>query len=66
VFSGVKDPEKIVEEVDKLFKAADIDGNGELDYSEWQIATINKRNILQEDKLRGAFELFDKVLLIDS
>jgi Ca2+-binding EF-hand superfamily protein len=33
-------------EVDKLFKAADIDGNGELDYSEWQIATINKRSIL--------------------
>ncbi len=27
--------EQIIEEVDKLFKIADQDGNGEIDYSEW-------------------------------
>lgn len=27
--------EQIIEEVDRLFKVADQDGNGEIDYSEW-------------------------------
>jgi len=52
--------EQIVEEVDRVFKVADSDGNGELDYSEWQVASINKYSILQEEKLREAFKLFDK------
>mmetsp|Transcript_42606 Transcript_42606/g.40876 ORF Transcript_42606/g.40876 Transcript_42606/m.40876 type:complete len:86 (+) Transcript_42606:904-1161(+) len=30
------------EEVDKIMKLADIDGSGEIDYSEWLIATTNK------------------------
>ena len=51
-------------EVDKIFIAADQDGNGEIDYSEWQVATINKYDILQEEKLKGAFALFDKVIYI--
>lgn len=32
--------------VEKIFEKADADGNGYLDYSEWQVATINKRNVL--------------------
>ncbi len=47
-------------EVDRLFSIADMDGNGEIDYSEWQVASINKYNILQEEKLREAFKLFDR------
>jgi calcium-dependent protein kinase len=47
--------------VDEIFSKADIDGSGELDFSEWQVATINKKSILQEEKLQGAFKLFDKV-----
>lgn len=57
---GVMDDEQIAREVDQIFKTADVDGNGELDYSEWQVATINKTQILQEEKLKGAFMLFDK------
>jgi calcium-dependent protein kinase len=40
--------EQIKAEVDRIFLAADQDGNGELDYSEWQVASINKYSILQE------------------
>lgn len=47
-------------EVNKLFDKADQDGSGAIDYSEWQIATINKYSILQDEKLKQAFELFDK------
>lgn len=39
---------------------ADIDGNGEIDYSEWLIATINMKNLLTDDKLRYAFSFFDR------
>ena len=47
--------------VEQIFEKADADGSGELDFSEWQVATINKRSVLQNDKLEGAFKLFDKV-----
>jgi calcium-dependent protein kinase len=30
------------EEVDKILKIADLDGNGEIEYSEWVIATMDK------------------------
>lgn len=47
-------------EVDKLFKAADTDNSGEIDYSEWIAATINKKKILTNEKLEYVFKLFDK------
>lgn len=52
--------EDAVEMVDRIFAKADIDGSGEIDYSEWVVATIDKRNLLSEEKLRAAFSLFDK------
>ena len=48
------------EEVDKILKIADIDGRGEIDYSEWLIATLDKKNLVSDDKLRQAFSFFDK------
>jgi calcium-dependent protein kinase len=48
------------EYVDGIMKAADMDGNGELEYSEWVVATINKESLLTEDKLRTAFDMFDR------
>lgn len=57
--------EDIVKEADRLFKIADQDGNGEIDYSEWQVATINKYDVLSEEKLKNAFDIFDKVCYLD-
>lgn len=57
------DEKEVIAEAEKLFAQADADGSGEIDYSEWAVATINKRSVLTEAKLRGAFELFDKVRL---
>jgi Ca2+-binding EF-hand superfamily protein len=34
--------DQINEEVEKIFLQADLDGNGELDYSEWAVATMDK------------------------
>ena len=37
-----------------------MDGSGEIDYSEWLVATINRKNLLSDEKLKHAFAFFDK------
>lgn len=39
------------EEVDKILARVDADGSGEIDYSEWMVATINKEKLLSTEKL---------------
>lgn len=39
------------EEVDKMFREIDIDGNGSIDYTEFVMATMNEKNMLNNDKL---------------
>lgn len=41
-------------------KAVDTDGSGEIDYSEWIVATTDKRRLLTDEKLKVAFKVFDK------
>jgi calcium-dependent protein kinase len=41
-------------------RAVDIDGSGEIDYSEFVVATMDKRKYLSNEKLETAFNLFDK------
>jgi calcium-dependent protein kinase len=48
------------EEVDRIMRIADIDGSGEIDYSEFVVATMDKRKLLSNEKLEAAFNLFDK------
>lgn len=42
-------------EVDKILARVDINHSGEIDYSEWIVATINKEKLLSREKLRAAF-----------
>ena len=46
------------DEVDKIMKLADFDGNGEIEYSEWVVATLDKQSLLTDEKLRTAFSIF--------
>ena len=39
---------------------ADLNGNGELDYSEWLVATSKRNDLMNEPRLRLAFDYFDK------
>ena len=48
------------EEVDKMFREIDIDGNGTIDYTEFVMATMNQQNMMSNDKLMQAFKMFDK------
>lgn len=37
--------------MDRILKLADSDGSGEIDYSEWVVATMDKRKLLTDEKL---------------
>eukprot|EP00343_Euplotes_focardii_P006815 CAMPEP_0205822176 /NCGR_PEP_ID=MMETSP0206-20130828/11273_1 /ASSEMBLY_ACC=CAM_ASM_000279 /TAXON_ID=36767 /ORGANISM="Euplotes focardii, Strain TN1" /LENGTH=287 /DNA_ID=CAMNT_0053118215 /DNA_START=725 /DNA_END=1589 /DNA_ORIENTATION=+ len=47
-------------EVDRIMEIADADKSGSIDYSEWVVATINKAQLLSDEKLKQAFQLFDR------
>jgi Ca2+-binding EF-hand superfamily protein len=34
------------QEVDKIMRAADLDGSGEIDISEWKAASTNRQSIM--------------------
>ena len=48
------------EQVDAMFKAVDIDGNGSIDYTEFVMATMNEKDLITNERLKAAFRLFDK------
>ena len=43
-----------------IFDEVDLDGNGEIEFSEWIVASIDKRSLVTDEKLWLAFQLFDK------
>ena len=43
-----------------MLKAADTDGSGEIDYTEFLAATIDPKIFMREDYLKTAFRMFDK------
>ena len=42
-----------------MFSKIDLDGNGTIDYTEFVMATIEEKNLITDQRLRQAFELFD-------
>ena len=42
-----------------MFDRVDVDGSGEIGYSEFVVATMNDNNNVSNEKLRFAFRLFD-------
>jgi calcium-dependent protein kinase len=48
------------EEVDRIMNLVDTDQNGWIDYSEFVMATLDKKNLLSDERLETAFRIFDK------
>lgn len=48
------------DELDDMFAQVDADGSGEIEYSEFVVATLNEKNLLSNNKLQTAFKMFDK------
>lgn len=49
------EPAQVEKEANEFFTQADVDKNGEIDFGEWCAATINKRNLLNDNNLKAAF-----------
>ena len=60
IYSHLNEDE-LKKEVTKIMEQADTDGSGEIYYTEWVVATIDKRNLITDEKLSEAFRMFDKV-----
>lgn len=43
--------EEIIKEVDEIMEKLDIDKSGNVDYTEWAVGTINKKDLLSQSKL---------------
>ena len=46
-------------EIDRIMQQVDIDGSGEIDYTEFITATMNKSQLLSQERLEMAFKLYD-------
>ncbi len=63
IFEGYKDILGEIEaskEVDRIFKEADLDNSGSIDYNEFLIACSNRQKLLNKEKLEATFKMFDK------
>ena len=47
-------------ELDDIMALADLDGDGELGFSEWLVGSSRRQNLINEKRLRQAFSYFDK------
>lgn len=49
------------QDVDHIMKMVDIDESGVIDYTEFVMATISRKSLLDKQRLSTAFKVFDKV-----
>ena len=70
-FNGVLDKKELQEglekmghvnpgqEAERIFEMADLDKNGTIEFSEWVTATMDQRAMLNHNRLKAAFDMFD-------
>ena len=54
---GKEEAEKTVEDI---MNSVDADNSGLINYSEFLMAAMDKKKAVQEDKLKKAFDMFDR------
>ena len=47
-------------DVRKMLEATDISQSGRIDYNEFLVAALDKKNLLTDENIRRAFNLLDK------
>jgi len=48
------------EDIERMFNAVDTDKSGFIDYTEFVVASMNEKALLTNERLTGAFKMFDK------
>ena len=59
-YNSILGEEEAILETNRIFEIVDADGSGEIDFTEFMAATMNKEKALNSDMLRNAFQIFDK------
>lgn len=54
--------EEAEEEVNRIMQMVDLDKSGSIDYTEFIAATLDKKKIINKERLEQAFNMFDKVI----
>lgn len=62
-YSKTMSREDAEKEVDNIMRVVDTNNSGEIDYSEFVTASINRQKLLSKEKLDIVFKMFDKVSL---
>ena len=60
-YTQIMDEEGAEAEVNRIMQMVDIDKSGEIDYTEFIAATLDRKKIISKERLEQAFNLFDKV-----
>lgn len=54
------DKDALKEEAEQMFKKVDVDHSGGISFEEWCVATVNKKDLLNERNMKAAFDMFDR------
>jgi calcium-dependent protein kinase len=60
LYSDKLSEDDIKKELDVLWLSVDSDGSGQIDYTEWAVASANKESLLTDRRLKQAFCMFDE------
>jgi len=52
--------EEAQEEVNKIMEMVDLDKSGSIDYTEFVAATLDRKKLINKERLEQAFNMFDK------
>lgn len=59
-FHRILESENPEEDADAILKQLDNNNSGTIDYTEFVVATINRKNLLSKERLETAFKIFDQ------
>lgn len=62
-YMQLMDEEEAEAEVNRIMEMVDIDKSGEIDYTEFIAATLDRKKMVSKERLEQAFNMFDKVSL---
>ena len=59
-YTAMMGEEEAKKEVNRIFKAIDVNNTGAIDFSEFLLATMNHKKLLSEERLTQVFKIFDQ------
>ena len=58
-YSKTMGKEEAIQEVDRIFEVIDVNNSGAIDFTEFQLATVNHKKLLSQERLKQVFDMVD-------